>query len=237
MKIAKSILMFMAFISLLGTLSQAASIQIANTTYVVKKEGVALPNPAAGSGYGLALGYFDASYTPTLDNVATWFSNFRGYRGYWDNTPTIQASIVLKFIAGANNDPDNGAFDNTPVGAAASSAIGIQDGVTQFMEGKALNLVMWGGAYDTTSPSLLSGVAILASSAWAVPNVYDVEVPDALVNSLFLNTSTTALVGTIDNSTTGATARTISLVPEPNTSALLIAGALGLVTLRRFRKS
>jgi hypothetical protein len=198
--------------------------------------GVALPNPGAGSGYGVALGYFDTGYNPTTGNVGTWLDNFRGYRGYWDNSPTIQASIVLKFIPGPSNDPDNGTFDNIPVGAAADSAIGITDNVTQFIEGKALNLILWGGLYDSTSPSLLNGVAVLASSAWVVPNVYDVEVPDALVNSLFLNTSTTALIGSIDNSTTGATARTITLVPEPSTGALMMVGAAGLVALRRLRK-
>ena len=233
----------------------AASVQIANSTYSVKFtgtlysslssitnqavfNGTSLPNPASGSGYGVALGYFDNSFTPTTDNVASWLNNFRGYRGYWDNTPTIQASISLKFIAGPNNDPDNtGVFDNIPVGAFQSgTSIGVTDSVTQFIEGQALKLIVWGGNYSTTSPSLSTGVGIFSSPSWQIPNSYDVETPDSLVNTLFINTSTIADIGLIDNSTTGISARTIMLIPEPSTLPLLLGGISLLFLARRHRK-
>lgn len=220
----------------IGLSVQAASLQINNTNYVVRQNGSALANPTVGSGYGVALGYFDAGFTATQSNVGSWLDNFRGYRGFWDNSPTIQASIILKFNQGANHDPENGTFDWIPVGANSSSAIRITDGVTPFNVGQALNLILWGGVYNSSTPSLANGVALLASSAWTVPNAYTVEVPDPLINNLFLNSSTTALVGSIDNSTTGPTARTISLVPEPSSASLLLLGAAGLMALRRLRK-
>ena len=219
-----------------GLSGQAASLQINNTTYVVRQNGSALANPAAGSGYGVALGYFDAGFTATHLNVGSWLDNFRGYRGFWDNSPTIQASIILKFNQGVNHDPENGTFDWIPVGANSSSAIRITDGVTPFNVGQALNVILWGGVFNSTTPSLANGVALLASSQWTVPNGYSVEVPDPLINNLFLNSFTTALVGSIDNSTSGPTARTVSLVPEPSTGALMMIGAAGLLALRRLRK-
>jgi hypothetical protein len=219
-----------------GLSGQAASLQINNTNYVVQQNGSALANPAAGSGYGVALGYFDAGFTATQLNVGSWLDNFRGYRGFWDNSPTIQASIILKFNQGVYHDADNGTFDWIPVGANSSGAIGITDGVTTFNVGTALNVILWGGVYNTSTPSLANGVALLANSGWTVPNAYNTESPDPLINNLVLNSSTTALVGSIDNSTTGPTARTITLVPEPSTGALMMIGAAGLVALRRLRK-
>lgn len=214
----------------------SASLQIANTTYSVKGiGGVALPNPAVGSGYGVALGYFTSSFTPTISNISSWFPNFVGYRGYWDNAPNISVALTLKFIPGPLNDPDNGTFDNIPVGAANSSAINIVDNVSQFIEGRPLKLVIWGDTWNTTSPSAAKGVGIFSNSGWVVPSVYDIESPDALVNSLFINTSTIADIGLIDNSTTGLTPRTITLIPEPSSASLLLGGSALALALRRNR--
>jgi hypothetical protein len=242
---------FLSMVVILSGLASpiySASLQIANTSYSVKFGNysslsevtssnlpVSYSNPSAGSGYGTALGYFVAGFTPTTSNVSDWLTNFRGYRGYWDNGPNIQAAITLKFIAGPSNDPDNGAFDNLPVGASNSSAINIADNVTQFLEGQSVKLIIWGGTWNTTSPSLSAGVGIFSSSAWVVPSVYDIESPDALVNSLFINTSTTADIGLIDNTTTGLTARTILLIPEPTTGSLMLGG-LALIAIFRNRK-
>ena len=225
---------FLVFIT--ASTGFSASLQIANTTYSVKGiGGVTLANPAVGSGYGAALGYFTSGFTPTISNISSWFPNFVGYRGYWDNAPTISVALTLKFIPGPLNDPDNGTFDNIPVGAANSSAINIVDNVTQFIEGRSLKLVIWGDTWNTTSPSATKGVGIFSNSSWVVPSVYDIESPDALVNSLFINTSTTADIGLIDNSTTGLTPRTITLIPEPSSASLFLAGSALVLALRRNR--
>jgi hypothetical protein len=93
--------------------------------------------------------------------------------------------------------------------------------------------VIWGDTWNTTSPSAAKGVGIFSNSGWIVPSVYDIESPDALVNTLFINASTTADIGLIDNLTTGLTPRTITLIPEPSSASLLLAGSA--LALRRNR--
>jgi hypothetical protein len=206
---------------------QADGTQISTTT-----------NSALGSALGnnmaMRFGTFINGFTPTVANASSWFNNFVGVNGYVTlMNAASNAGKLSGSITGGNSQTIS-----SPV--TSDSGVGV-NGSASIASSSLLYAILWntsyvsnatgGNTFYPTDPDLQA--AIIGNSAWTMPTTSGI---DTTIYSYTFSSGTgsTALVGSIDNSTKGIT---LSLVPEPSTGALMLIGAVGLVAMRRFRKA
>lgn len=186
-----------------------------------------------GNNMAVRFGTFINGFTPTLTNASSWFSNFVGVNGYVTllNAASNAGRLSASIAGGDANAITAPVTADSGVGANGSASIA---------PGSLLYAILWnapyvantsgGNTFYPTNPGLQA--AIIGNSGWIMPTTSGTD-PTLTTVTFSTGSGSTALVGSIDNATKGIT---LSAVPEPSTSILMMLGAAGLMAFRRIRK-
>jgi len=203
-----------------------------STTYVSPSTSLAM-----GSYGGVRFGTFINGFAPTVNNSASWFSNFTGVNGYLG---LLNQGSNAGRLADSITGGDANAITNYVTGNSGVDTVGTKT----LAAGSQLYAIFWNAPYvsnasggSTFYPLKHSNgaqAAILTNTSWIMPTTSGVGTD---VTAYTLSTGTTALVGSLDLANKGITLASLAVVPEPSVASLLALGTVGLVALRARRKS
>jgi len=189
---------------------------------------------AFGNNMAVRFGTFNNGFTPNAGNLSSWFSNFVGVNGYVTLAgATSNAGRLSASISG-------GDLNAISAPVTADSGVGA-NGTASIAAGSLLYAVLWNAPYvangsggNTFYPANAGlQAAVIANSAWIMPTTSGTD-PSTTTFTFASGSGSTAIVGSIDNSTKGIT---LGAVPDPSCGALLVSGLVGLAALRKRRSS
>jgi hypothetical protein len=175
--------------------------------------------------------------SPKASNFTIYDDSFNVIVGTAPLSGTVISAVWGTYNSGTStftpNQPvyANGGFGyvDLTVGAPELQIILNRTTQDQYPGGTLLSLAVYNrpdlSDWDPTAP-----MAILIDPSWTAP-AWSLVGGD---KDVFFTANTTAALGGFTYSASGSD--TITLVPEPSTSALMLIGTAGLVALRRLRK-
>lgn len=216
------------------------------TTVQVSQTNISLftPSNTVSVNTVAKLGYFVQGFTPSLANITSWDENFQGYNGYW------QASTKRFLVSMTLGDGGVGAGTQTGVtGFGVTNKIGNQ----LYLIGSSAAYNSAANTNNTINADYLgtsaivngfgngsTGVFVLTDASWIIPTTTALDT----TTTAFGFTGNTALAvfgGTTWGSSFSFNPTTqvgsLTMIPEPTSTSLVLLGAVTALSLRKRRDS
>jgi hypothetical protein len=218
--------------SLVGILEGSGTVEVYSSTgsqitntYVVPSTSLAIGNSMA-----MRFGTFTGSFTPTVSNADSWFSNFVGVNGFVGVGGSSLGKLSASITAG-----DLQAI-NAPV--SSNSGVGV-DGTKSIAQNARMYAVIWNSAFvsnssggNTFNPTASGLQAVVVTNpGWIMPLSSSLGLDQTFFT---LSSGTVALtgLGSVDLVNKGLT---MAVIPEPTVISLLLLGLAPVLALRKRR--